>query len=182
MLKTSVGCSSKHFGLLVPDGRFTFSHAACGPAGEPYYPLPWARDASYSFLGTPEEILALLREVGFTQIQNLDENSEAFRCSRPGTGRCRRQRDFGRRHATTPSQFCAVRPRRTAGANAGRRSTPLMKLPSISAKSAQGQTRTSSLGAGCPLPPSADIGPGRAVQHRSDERPRKADQARRRKA
>ena len=35
-----------------------------------------------------------------------------------------------------------------------------MKLPSISAKSAQGQTRTSSLGAGCPLPPSADIGPG----------------------
>ena len=61
------------FRVLVPDGRFTFSHAACGPAGEPYYPLPWARDASYSFLGTPEEILALLREVGFTQIQNLDE-------------------------------------------------------------------------------------------------------------
>jgi hypothetical protein len=61
------------FRVLVPGGRFTFSHAARGPAGEPYYPLPWARDPSYSFLGTPEEILRLLTETGFVQIQNRDE-------------------------------------------------------------------------------------------------------------
>jgi ubiquinone/menaquinone biosynthesis C-methylase UbiE len=61
------------FRVLVPGGRFTFSHAARGPAGEPYYPLPWARDQSYSFLSTPEEILRLLTETGFVQIQNRDE-------------------------------------------------------------------------------------------------------------
>jgi SAM-dependent methyltransferase len=51
--------------VLVPGGRYTFTHVAQGPDGEPYYPTPWARDASYSFLGTPEDTVALLKETGF---------------------------------------------------------------------------------------------------------------------
>jgi SAM-dependent methyltransferase len=67
---------SEAFRILVPGGRFTFSHAARGSAGEPYYPLPWARDASYSFLSTPEEILKLLEELGFAEIRSLDETGK----------------------------------------------------------------------------------------------------------
>jgi SAM-dependent methyltransferase len=59
--------------VLIPGGRYTFSHAAQGPVGEPHYPLPWAMDPSYSFLGTPEEILEWLGTVGFTNIETRNE-------------------------------------------------------------------------------------------------------------
>lgn len=62
--------------VLAPGGRYAISHAARGPAGEPYYPLPWAREPSYSFLGTREEILELLASVGFTKIDCQNETSE----------------------------------------------------------------------------------------------------------
>jgi DNA-binding transcriptional LysR family regulator len=57
--------------VLAPGGRYAISHAARGPAGAPYYPLPWAREPSYSFLGTSEEFLELLASVGFTKIVPL---------------------------------------------------------------------------------------------------------------
>jgi hypothetical protein len=56
--------------VLAPGGRFMFSHTAQGPSGQPYYPVPWARDPSYSFLGTPEEILSWLNEAGLRVIEN----------------------------------------------------------------------------------------------------------------
>lgn len=65
--------------VLKPGGRFSFSHIASGPAGEPIYPLPWASDASYSFLGGPEEILQMLRDAGFADVANRSE------VSAPGT-------------------------------------------------------------------------------------------------
>jgi SAM-dependent methyltransferase len=65
------------FRVLVPDGRYTFSHAARGSAGEPHYPLPWARNASYSFLGTPEEILSLVSEAGFTNVKHRNETAKS---------------------------------------------------------------------------------------------------------
>ena len=60
--------------VLVPGGHFTLSHAAQGPAGAPYYPLTFAMDPSYSFLGTPEEILQWLGEAGFTDIENRSKS------------------------------------------------------------------------------------------------------------
>lgn len=69
------------FRVLAPGGRFTFSHAAQGPAGPPHYPLPWARDPSYSFLGTPEEIVAWLEGAGFVEVATRTETGS------PGTGR-----------------------------------------------------------------------------------------------
>jgi SAM-dependent methyltransferase len=75
--------------VLAPGARYTFSHAAHGPAGEPHYPLPWAKDPSYSFLGTPEEILQLLREAGFI---NIDSRTEP---GAPGTARGRAASELG---------------------------------------------------------------------------------------
>ena len=75
--------------VLVPGGRYTFSHAAQGPVGEPYYPLPWAMDPSYSFLGTPEEILEWLGTAGFTNIETLNETGS------PGSTRAWRADELG---------------------------------------------------------------------------------------
>jgi SAM-dependent methyltransferase len=61
--------------VLKPGGRFSFSHLAQGLVGEPHYPLPWARAATYSFLGTPEEILQALRDAGFAKVENHTEVS-----------------------------------------------------------------------------------------------------------
>src|SRR5262249_51659419 len=62
--------------VLAPGGRYAISHVARGPAGAPYYPLPWAREASYSFLETREEFLELLASVGFSKINETSEGSE----------------------------------------------------------------------------------------------------------
>ena len=59
--------------VLVPGGRYTISHGARGPAGEPHYPLPWAHEPSYSFLGTPKGILGQLEDAGFKIVENRRE-------------------------------------------------------------------------------------------------------------
>jgi hypothetical protein len=65
---------SEAYRVLAPSGRYTISHLAQGPGGEPYYPVPWAMEPSYSFLGTPEEILECLSAVGFVNIQRRTES------------------------------------------------------------------------------------------------------------
>jgi len=65
---------SEAYRVLAPSGRYTISHLAQGPGGKPHYPLPWAREPSYSFLRTPEEILECLRAVGFVNIQRRTES------------------------------------------------------------------------------------------------------------
>lgn len=75
--------------VLAPGGKYTLSHAAQGPEGEPYYPLPWARDSSYSFLGTTDEFLDLLTRAGFVNIESRREKGT------PGSGRKGRADDLG---------------------------------------------------------------------------------------
>jgi SAM-dependent methyltransferase len=53
------------FRVLKPGGRLVFAMLAQGTGGPPIYPLPWARDPSYSYLVTPEEALAGLEAAGF---------------------------------------------------------------------------------------------------------------------
>ncbi len=80
---------AESYRVLKPGGRFTVSHAARGPNGEPYYPLPWASEPSYSFLGTPEEFLQILRAAGFSNIESRTEGST------PGDAKGRPTGDLG---------------------------------------------------------------------------------------
>ncbi len=59
--------------VLKPGGQFALSELGQGPGGEPYYPISWARDASYSFLVTPEELRTGLEAAGFWIIEWIDE-------------------------------------------------------------------------------------------------------------
>jgi len=59
--------------VLRPGGQFVLSELGRGTGGDPYYPLPWARDASYSFLVTPDELRAGLEEAGFSIEHWIDE-------------------------------------------------------------------------------------------------------------
>ena len=59
--------------VLKPGGTFCISELGRGPGGEPYYPLPWARDPSYSFLLPPDEMRALLEAAGFRVVEWVDE-------------------------------------------------------------------------------------------------------------
>ena len=51
--------------VLKPDGRFAFQEMAAGEAAAPYFPLPWATDATDNFLISAEEMLSILGESGF---------------------------------------------------------------------------------------------------------------------
>lgn len=77
------------FRVLATGGRYAVSHAAEGPKGAPDYPLPWAREQSYSFLGTPAEFIAGLEAAGFRVIENRTEGGT------PGSGENRPARDLG---------------------------------------------------------------------------------------
>ncbi len=59
--------------VLKPGGKFGLSEMGQGPGGDPYYPLSWARDASYSFLATPDELRAGLENAGFRITDWIDE-------------------------------------------------------------------------------------------------------------
>jgi MPBQ/MSBQ methyltransferase len=50
--------------VLRPGGRLAMFENMAGTAGAPHYPLPWARDASISFLSAPDEIRGLLTDLG----------------------------------------------------------------------------------------------------------------------
>ena len=76
-VEDKAGMFAEAYRVLVPGGHYTFSHAAQGPAGEPFYPLPWAREPSYSYLGTPEEVLGWLEDARFRVIENRKEGGGA---------------------------------------------------------------------------------------------------------
>jgi len=51
---------------LRPGSRLALSNLCAGPAGEPYFPVPWAMTRDTSFLATPEAMRADLLAAGFT--------------------------------------------------------------------------------------------------------------------
>ena len=53
------------FRALRPGGRLALSNLCAGPAGEPYFPVPWATTRATSFLATPESMRADLVAAGF---------------------------------------------------------------------------------------------------------------------
>ena len=72
-VEDKAGMFAEAYRVLAPEGKYSFSHDAGGPNGEPHYPLPWAMSPDYSYLETPERIVQCLEEVGFTNIETRNE-------------------------------------------------------------------------------------------------------------
>jgi ubiquinone/menaquinone biosynthesis C-methylase UbiE len=59
--------------VLRPGGWLAMQEVLAGPVQPIHFPVPWAGDASISFLRSAAEIRALLREVGFREVAWDDE-------------------------------------------------------------------------------------------------------------
>jgi len=56
---------SEMYRVLKPGGHLAIYDVIAGPGGEVYYPVPWARDPSISFLATDDELRHYLEAAGF---------------------------------------------------------------------------------------------------------------------
>lgn len=68
---------SEIFRVLRPGGRLVFHEIMAGAATPLIYPVPWAGDASISFVRSPDEIRAILRDLGFVETVWRDTTSNA---------------------------------------------------------------------------------------------------------
>ena len=59
--------------VLRPGGWLAMHEMMAGPVQPIHFPVPWARDASISFLWPPAEIRTLLTEIGFHEQEWVDE-------------------------------------------------------------------------------------------------------------
>jgi ubiquinone/menaquinone biosynthesis C-methylase UbiE len=64
--------------VLRPGARFGIYDVLRGKGGEVVYPVPWARDATISFLVRPSELRALLESAGF-EISSWRETADEAR-------------------------------------------------------------------------------------------------------
>ena len=68
--------------VLKPGGRLGLQEVAQGPGGPPYYPVPWAKEPSISFLFTPEATRARLEEADFRVIAWQDTTEASLASAR----------------------------------------------------------------------------------------------------
>ena len=66
------------FRVLRPGGRFVVYDVLQGEGGEVRYPVPWANDASTSFLATPEHMRELLPAAGFEVLSEIDSSDKSL--------------------------------------------------------------------------------------------------------
>ena len=64
--------------VLKPAGRLAIQDVAAGPGGEPYYPTPWAKDKSISFLFPPQVTREKLERAGFRVLAWHDPTRESL--------------------------------------------------------------------------------------------------------
>jgi ubiquinone/menaquinone biosynthesis C-methylase UbiE len=65
--------------VLKPGGLFGIYDLLQGPGGDVHFPVPWARDASSSFLAAPDEMRRLLQHAGFEIVQWRDCSDDGHR-------------------------------------------------------------------------------------------------------
>jgi ubiquinone/menaquinone biosynthesis C-methylase UbiE len=64
--------------VLAPTGRVVFHDIFQGDGGDLYYPVPWADEPSISFLTSPQEVQALLRDLGFRILAWEDKSQQSL--------------------------------------------------------------------------------------------------------
>ena len=67
---------------LRPGGRFALSNVCKGPAGDPYFPVPWATTGETSFLATADETRADLIAAGFEVVDFRDTTAAVLALQR----------------------------------------------------------------------------------------------------
>jgi ubiquinone/menaquinone biosynthesis C-methylase UbiE len=65
--------------ILRPGGRLAMHEILAGEVSPIHFPVPWARDPSLSHLRPPEEVRALLNDIGFEELAWIDETTSALR-------------------------------------------------------------------------------------------------------
>ena len=65
--------------VLRPGGHLALHEIMAGPVAPIHFPVPWARGPEISFLRPPEEVRALIANVGFEESAWIDETTSAIR-------------------------------------------------------------------------------------------------------
>jgi SAM-dependent methyltransferase len=73
-IEDKTGLAKEITHVLKPGDRYSCSEISLGPAGDLFYPLPWADDPSSSFLTTPDEMCAALEAGGLRVVEQVDLN------------------------------------------------------------------------------------------------------------
>lgn len=63
--------------VLRPAGRLAFHEIMAGPVQPIHFPVPWAHDQAISFLRPPQEVRALLVNIGFKEVTWLDTTASS---------------------------------------------------------------------------------------------------------
>ncbi|MDQ3695736.1 MAG: methyltransferase domain-containing protein [Chloroflexota bacterium] len=72
--------------VLRPGGRLAMQEILAGPIQPIHFPVPWAPDASISFLWTADDIRALFAAVGFREVEWVDERDAMLARMQPLAG------------------------------------------------------------------------------------------------
>jgi ubiquinone/menaquinone biosynthesis C-methylase UbiE len=65
--------------ILKPGGLFALYEICAGAHVPPYFPVPWAGDASMSFLFRPDDLRLHIRRNGFAELQWIDVSQKAIK-------------------------------------------------------------------------------------------------------
>ena len=107
--------------VLRRGGRFSCVELAQGPGGPPAYPMPWAMEASASFLATPEEMRTAVEGAGLRVLEQLDLTDEVVAHTQELRARARRGEPPTQRNAVVMGDDFVDRARNSAAGLAERR-------------------------------------------------------------
>lgn len=64
--------------VLKPNGRLAVYEICAGPAGDTYFPVPWASGEEINFLASPEELHQYITQAGFEEVAWKDVSTPSL--------------------------------------------------------------------------------------------------------